>query len=727
MISNPFSRPTRTIFFLVIFLLAGMFYYRPVHELASSFPHPDTGTLHQYLNRSDHAQKPLTFISKLQKQLRHSVCIPDTTVVSSTRHHYRTGTKTATKTIISTRTEAVLQPTCDPVIDAPRASKEDATPEQLAIAKLRDEGIVVIFKTGAQEVSHLAIQIGTTLRYISSNDILFFSDQQGSIGPFLINDALRNVDQKLKNEHRDFEIYRQIKEYQSTGQDILEMPDEKKGADRPGWRLDKYKFIHMVEETFEMRPDAKWYVFIETDSYVFWDNLAEWLKRLDPKKPWYIGSGVTSSGILFAHGGSGYILSNAAMNKFLGPDQPQGLAASWDARMAGLSFGDLALGIALKEKGVTLSIAHPLLNGYKPSTFTYGPGSHWCQPVVTMHHIAPSEVSSVWRYERKRELLWMTNATLFADLYMHFVEPHLVDARDNWDNLSHGPEYSRKRFEDQKNEEAPVRQKGKEAKQQEKIMLNKMSEKKKDEAKEEASTAASEDKDNETVSRDTKSSEDSEGTADDGTSGKAAKAVEDSEKPDSDASGKDNKPADDEKTIERGKVKKPDEDTRVSLRESRVKEDTKSSKDTTRDKGNSTTLQDLAEDVGVSRGRRLRVISDTKSEHAVPQNETGPGALKNQTTPRKKTDIERIMENSYLHQFEKRAAGLTKAQQTAHLSFEDCGKACEENKECFQWVYYSETYIFDSDHHHNEAYYREVPRDLSQLRPAGARVGSYQR
>ena len=36
---------------------------------------------------------------------------------------------------------------------------------------------------------------------------------------------------------------------------------------------------------------------------------------------------------VFGHGGSGYVLSNAAMNKLLGPEHSQGLAASWDAKM----------------------------------------------------------------------------------------------------------------------------------------------------------------------------------------------------------------------------------------------------------------------------------------------------------------------------------------------------------------------------------------------------------
>lgn len=161
----------------------------------------------------------------------------------------------------------------------------------------------------------------------------------------------------------------------------------------------------MVEQTFEMRPNSKWYVFVETDSYVVWSNLAEWLSRLDSTRPLYLGAPVMLGSQVFAHGGSGYVLSNAAMIKLLGPDQPQGLAASWDKRMKDHCCGDLALGIALQEKGVDVTGAGPMLHGDKPATYSYGPGGLWCQPAVTMHHVLPHEVSAIWRFERRREAL----------------------------------------------------------------------------------------------------------------------------------------------------------------------------------------------------------------------------------------------------------------------------------------------------------------------------------
>jgi hypothetical protein len=327
-------------------------------------------------------------------------------------------TFTQTKTTTLTATTP-LEPTA-PARHTDGPVKSLQSLEEQTITKLREAGIVIVFKTGAQEVSSFSIQVGTTLRYLTEREILFFSDQQDSIGPFTINDALRNVNESIRMTHADFEIYRSIKRYQATGQNIEKLKEESsKGDDRRGWQLDKYKFIHMVEEAFQMRPNAKWYVFMETDSYVIWSNLVEWLSKLNPTKPLYLGAEVFMGDTAFAHGGSGYVLSSAAMYKLLGPEQPQGLAAKWDLEMQNHCCGDVALAVALKDQGIRIQGTHPLLNGLKPTTLTYGPGDHWCQPVISMHHVLPHEVSSIWRFERRREKIFGNHSASFRfPLYM---------------------------------------------------------------------------------------------------------------------------------------------------------------------------------------------------------------------------------------------------------------------------------------------------------------------
>jgi hypothetical protein len=53
------------------------------------------------------------------------------------------------------------------------------------------------------------------------------------------------------------------------------------------------------------------------------------------------------------------------------------------------------------EGGGGISVADPLLNGYKLASFAYGPGEHWCQPVVTVQHVLLVEASAVWQFERR--------------------------------------------------------------------------------------------------------------------------------------------------------------------------------------------------------------------------------------------------------------------------------------------------------------------------------------
>ncbi|KAF2260395.1 hypothetical protein CC78DRAFT_584814 [Lojkania enalia] len=59
-------------------------------------------------------------------------------------------------------------------------------------------------------------------------------------------------------------------------------------------------------------PQAKWYIFIEADTYLLWPNLVAYLSHLDTSKNYYIGKHMYIGDILFAHGGSGFVLSESA-------------------------------------------------------------------------------------------------------------------------------------------------------------------------------------------------------------------------------------------------------------------------------------------------------------------------------------------------------------------------------------------------------------------------------
>jgi hypothetical protein len=256
--------------------------------------------------------------------------------------------------------------------------------------------ILFIVKTGATEIyEKLPTQLLTTLG--CARDFLIFSDLEEQIGPYHIFDALADFNATMKATHADFEIYRQQQAYQRGGLDIATLKNDGKAA----WTLDKYKFLHMVEKTWAQRPDMDWYVFIESDTYVVWTNLLLWLQKLSPNKKLYMGSASFVADQAFGHGGSGYVISRALMEAFVGKNP--GIASRYDDVMPNDCCGDFVLGRTIKQElNVGIQNFWPQVNGEKPVTLEFG-SKQWCQPVVTMHHVMPRERSAIFDFEQARD------------------------------------------------------------------------------------------------------------------------------------------------------------------------------------------------------------------------------------------------------------------------------------------------------------------------------------
>lgn len=292
---------------------------------------------------------------------------------------------------------------------------------------------VIVVKTGANEIyDKVPTQILTALHCYE--DLLFFSDLDQQIGPYAVYDALANVTESVRLNNPDFEYYHTLQRYHKNGQDISTLREKTGDA---AWTLDKYKFLHMLEKTWQLQPNKKWYVYIEADTYLIQSNLRLWLERLDSSQPLYLGSPTYLNGEAFSHGGSGFILSGKALSQFAEGDA--GVAAKYDETMQGQRYGDYALMKALKDKGVNFTPAWPMLQNEKPSTIPFGPGPdngvrHWCQPLVTMHHITPNESSQIWAFEQTREDVRVP--LLLKDLYAGMVASEVHAEREDWYNLS---------------------------------------------------------------------------------------------------------------------------------------------------------------------------------------------------------------------------------------------------------------------------------------------------
>jgi hypothetical protein len=144
----------------------------------------------------------------------------------------------------------------------------------------------------------------------------------------------------------------------------------------------------------------KWFVFIDTDTFVDWDNLLGLLEHLDPTQKIYIGSPVWLPGLEFAHGGSAYILSYGALKALNEPasDDQEGLFYSqYGLNVTELCCGDEALARVLKTKGVNLKGYWPMFNGEIPATVPFGK-EYWCEPVISLHHISGEDMKSLWEW-----------------------------------------------------------------------------------------------------------------------------------------------------------------------------------------------------------------------------------------------------------------------------------------------------------------------------------------
>ncbi|KAI9804322.1 MAG: hypothetical protein M1833_007129 [Piccolia ochrophora] len=285
--------------------------------------------------------------------------------------------------------------------------------------------IVVVVKTGATEVfEKLPTHLMTVLN--CAKDILIFSNMEHNIGPYHIYDSLANLPDSTKADEK-FELYRKIQEYQEAGQDVRELHT----AGHSGWTLDKYKFLPMVEQTFQKRPDKEWYIFVETDTYLLWNNVLQWLERLDSSKPLYLGSVAFLGSNPFAHGGSGFILSRPAMERFVGRDRSEVKMHEEEEELRHSCCGDSVLANVLREAGVEVSQRHPMINGETPVGMPFGP-SHWCQPLMTMHHMKSQEISDMWQYEQERAD--PSKLFLLKDLFDYSLKPFLTETLDDWHN-----------------------------------------------------------------------------------------------------------------------------------------------------------------------------------------------------------------------------------------------------------------------------------------------------
>ena len=323
------------------------------------------------------------------------------------------------------------------------------------------EDVVVIMRTGATEIQDkLPIHFNTTFRCYK--DLIIFSDYEETFQGHPVHDVLGPMAQEIKETNADFGLYLRLLQYgrASLHEDELSGKASFEGSksgknDNPGWRLDKWKFLPMMNETLRLQPDKKWYVFVESDSYAVWSNILQWLEKLDPSKPLYYGSEVMIGPDLFAHGGSVFVMSRPAVES--GAQYYKEHEEELNSWTAGHWAGDCVLGKTLRDAGVPLTYSWPMFQGGHPDKmdFTDQKGSDrrlWCAPALSYHHFSPTEMPAMWQFEQDwiqshlvkvansetRRSFWDDYGSVLEhrDVFKEFVRPDIVADKSEWSNLS---------------------------------------------------------------------------------------------------------------------------------------------------------------------------------------------------------------------------------------------------------------------------------------------------
>ncbi|KAL4785947.1 hypothetical protein BJX76DRAFT_322647 [Aspergillus varians] len=303
------------------------------------------------------------------------------------------------------------------------------------------ENIVLVVKTGVTEAhDKLPIHRNTTLRCIPN--YIVWSDYDEEIADIPVHDVLYNESSHL-HQLPDFNLYTRVQSHGRnalTNHDLSDDPSTPFGKSNPGWKLDKWKFVPMIQHTFQLFNSRShhWYVFMEADTYILWSSMLAWLERLDHRKPYYLGNQMQIRDVLFAHGGSGFVLSRPAIDR--AANMIKSNRDHWEQITEEEWAGDCVLGMLLHDAGVELEWSWPMLQIAPPKEIDHFSANYgrmpWCYPAVSFHHLRPAEIEDITALERDvASRAGVREPVLWRDVFLEMGRPRMSEGGVvGWDN-----------------------------------------------------------------------------------------------------------------------------------------------------------------------------------------------------------------------------------------------------------------------------------------------------
>ncbi|KAH9867199.1 hypothetical protein IAQ61_007791 [Plenodomus lingam] len=302
--------------------------------------------------------------------------------------------------------------------------------------KLLDE-IQVVLKVASSEASTTKAHLSTVSSCITN--LIIAGDSEERLGDRHIIDILAELPKSYETNNPDFKAYVEQKKAHTEGETVKEQ--------QRAFKLDRFKYLPMVDKAYAANPTAKWFVFLESDVYFFWDTLFRLLSQLDAAEPHYLGAPHKGSdGRWFAYGGAGIVLSQGLLKQLIpaktvgAPDvaHESKLATRFESWVKEEQRGDAVLAYAIQNAtGHKLQALYPTFASDPLKTVTTT-RDRWCVPMLSLHQLKPEEMENLWKWERTRQ--YNTKPFTYSSL-LSYTHSFLSQgpSREWWDNLSTAP------------------------------------------------------------------------------------------------------------------------------------------------------------------------------------------------------------------------------------------------------------------------------------------------
>lgn len=261
--------------------------------------------------------------------------------------------------------------------------------------------IQVVLKVSSGEGSATKAHLSTVSSCITN--LIIVGDREERLGDRHVVDILEELPKSYESNNLDFKVYVERKKAHTEGETVKES--------QRSFKLDRFKYLPMVDKAYTTNPKAKWFVFLESDVYFFWDTLFRLLSQLDSSAPHYLGAPHKGSeGRYFAYGGAGFVLSQGLMKQLI-PARTAGSVEIPHENRLSLRFedwvkeeqrGDAVLAYAIRNAtGVKLSALFPTFSSDQLKD-VMTTKDRWCVPLLSLHQLKPEQMENLWKWERTR-------------------------------------------------------------------------------------------------------------------------------------------------------------------------------------------------------------------------------------------------------------------------------------------------------------------------------------